>query len=1074
MKQLLKIIYVTTLGLSFTVYAEPNLVSINESLKSSGNYPVKYHRLSDDEEKELLKDVEVPEGFTKTLFAPWQMANYPTYLAAAPNGDLYVSSDGNASGGRAKGRGRILRLRDIDGDGRADEVKEFVKDIDSPRGIIWDHDRLYVLHPPHITVFHDKDNDGLSESSERLISNIAFNFKDRSADHTTNGLEMGIDGWIYVAVGDFGFMKAKGTDGQELQLRGGGVVRFRPNGSCLELFSSGTRNIYGLAITPTLEMISRDNTNDGGGWDVRLHQHSGLEDHGYPRLYMNFKDEVLEPIADYGGGSGVGAFYLGEPGIPDKWNNRPYTLDWGRQGSYCHLLTTYGTVLKEEQKPNVFIKMTRPTDADVDGMSHIYQASWKGPASYFWKGVHQGYIARVSPKNYKAKSLPNFRQSQDHELVSIIENSLSHVRRLSAQRLLLRRPISEKVQNSLLELALNKKLHIDKRVTALYTFSQQGIQSSTSQDVINQLTSKFESGDLLMPFVVRALGDMALDWRGQGKVSPLPVKYLRTQLKSKNPKVILESVICAARQGLGALELDIIQHLKSRDPLIFHTAFQALSNLKTYGSTINALNDHETRNGATFALMRMHDANLVDLLISKLNIERDLEVKKAILSILARLYHKESIWQGDSWSTRPDSRGPYYQLSTWEKSGAILKCLNQILKSPESRIGLTSHLVSELGANRIQNDQGLKHILDLAQMDSSLLPTVLNQLADKGQVPVQAISLIVEAAKSTNIKANSLKQAVQLLVKMNHPEVYSSLMSALSSLLKDNSAAKIRSETRKVLFNSSNLENHVDSLIKTLRTNSHHYHKQWSAQILLHLASSKGIGKEVQSKSREFIDKIWVEDSHKANLCEAAHRARIPYLNDRIPSVLSHTNKSIQGWAKAAARSLRIQTSNKDITSKISLLSPEQAMNQVSSYTRGDANLGEAIFTRATCMACHTTSQGEMPKGPYLGNIANILRQEDLIESILKPNESISQGFGTQMIYLKNGQSFMGFVTDESGDSFTLRDISSKEHVFKKTEVVRRKELSTSLMPPGLMNNFTVHEFASLIKYLQKLPSINE
>ena len=36
---------------------------------------------------------------------------------------------------------------------------------------------------------------------------------------------------------------------------------------------------------------------------------------------MNFNDEIVQPLADYGGGSGVGGFYLGEPGIPTVWNN---------------------------------------------------------------------------------------------------------------------------------------------------------------------------------------------------------------------------------------------------------------------------------------------------------------------------------------------------------------------------------------------------------------------------------------------------------------------------------------------------------------------------------------------------------------------------------------------------------------------------------------------------------------------------------------------------------------------------------------------------------------------------------
>ena len=87
-------------------------------------------------EADLLKDVKVPDGFDATIFAAPPMANYPVFIAAATDGTLYVSSDGNGSLGRDSHRGRILRLRDLDGDGRADEVKEFVKDVDSPRGLV--------------------------------------------------------------------------------------------------------------------------------------------------------------------------------------------------------------------------------------------------------------------------------------------------------------------------------------------------------------------------------------------------------------------------------------------------------------------------------------------------------------------------------------------------------------------------------------------------------------------------------------------------------------------------------------------------------------------------------------------------------------------------------------------------------------------------------------------------------------------------------------------------------------------------------------------------------------------------
>jgi hypothetical protein len=267
-------------------------------------------------------------------------------VAAATDGTLYVSSDGNGSLDRKPHLGRVLRVRDTNGDGQGDEVKAFVADVDSPRGLVWDHDRLYLLHPPDVSVFIDKNGDGVADEKQTLIRGIGWTFKDRPADHGSNGLTLGIDGWLYAAIGDFGFMEAVGTDGTRLQMRGGGVVRFRPDGSGLETWADGTRNILEVALSPELEGFTRDNTNDGGGWDIRLHHFSGRTQHGYPRLFKNFGDEIIQPLADYGGGSGCGAAWIDEPGLPARWNNAPFTADWGRDWVYHHGLTPKGATMK--------------------------------------------------------------------------------------------------------------------------------------------------------------------------------------------------------------------------------------------------------------------------------------------------------------------------------------------------------------------------------------------------------------------------------------------------------------------------------------------------------------------------------------------------------------------------------------------------------------------------------------------------------------------------------------------------------------------------------------------------------
>ena len=365
-----------------------------------------------NEKAAILKDVNVPEGFDVTPVLA--LARRPTtrsIVAAAPNGDLYVSSDGNGSLGRDPHRGRVLRLRDTDGDGRADEVTEFVKDIDSPRGLVWDHDRLYLLHPPHISVFIDKDGDGVAEESKNLINGIAFGFKDRPADHTTNGLE-------------HGHRRLDLHRRRRLRLHEGDRHRWTKtpapgrrsdpisaDGSGLELFSTGTRNILGTPISPLLDMFARDNTNDGGGWDVRFHHFTGLEDHGYPRLYKNFGDEHISPLADYGGGSGCGSVYIREPGFPAEWNNAPFTCDWGTGALWQHSVERKGATF-EETTAAAEIHQHDPADRRRRRWDERRLPGQLERRDLQMGRTGAGYIVRVSPTRLPTRATPGLRETQ--------------------------------------------------------------------------------------------------------------------------------------------------------------------------------------------------------------------------------------------------------------------------------------------------------------------------------------------------------------------------------------------------------------------------------------------------------------------------------------------------------------------------------------------------------------------------------------------------------------------------------------------------------------------------------------
>ena len=148
-----------------------------------------------------------PKGYDVTLFAAPPDASYVTCLAAAPNGEVFIGIDKDGSLGHDPNAGKVVRAVDTDGDGKADKFTTFAV-MDHPRGLIWDDGKLYVLHPPFLGVFEDK-GDGTAGPEKILIDGISTPslVQQRGADHTTNGIRMGIDGWIYIAMGDFGALK---------------------------------------------------------------------------------------------------------------------------------------------------------------------------------------------------------------------------------------------------------------------------------------------------------------------------------------------------------------------------------------------------------------------------------------------------------------------------------------------------------------------------------------------------------------------------------------------------------------------------------------------------------------------------------------------------------------------------------------------------------------------------------------------------------------------------------------------------------------------------------------------------
>lgn len=834
-----------------------------------------------------------PDELEITRFAGPEITPSPACLSVAPTGEIYVGVDMIGSLGKDPNKGRILKLVDKDNDGTMDQHTEFAM-VDNPRGIIAQGNQVFVLHTTFseetgkatgmdLVVFEDKDGDGKADGPAKpLIQHIsnAKYIRERGTDHATNGIRMGIDGWIYIAVGDFGFHDAIDRSGKKLTMLGGGIVRVRPDGTEMEVYTHGTRNVYDVAIDPYMNIFTRENTNDGGGWNVRFSHHVQTAEYGYPVLFQNFTDEIIPALADLGGGSGTGALFMDEPNWPEKYNKVPMMADWGRSMLYIHRVSADGPTFT--QKEEDFIKLPQITDLDVDGSGRMYLAAWDGAG--YSGSPDRGYIVRAVPKNWTYKAFPNVNKASVKTLVELLK-SPSAVARLAASQELLNRPTKQAI-TATLKIASDKKLSLESRIAGLFTYAQVAGVKATA----NLL--KLANEEVMKEFALRALTDR------KAFLKTVPLAPFIQALKDPSERVQAIATIGLGRIGNIEAANALLQakvpntfiepekgvegpHATPNASIVIpHLAVQALVNLNAVDACVSAIGKEQSKL-ALWALRYMHSQKAADGLIKAYQQSSDGNLKKQILTTLSRIYKKEDTYDASWWwGTRPDSHGPYYKAVLWESSPTIEKFL--IAESEKT------------------DDTGKQFFIDL-------------NARHRMEIPAFAVEEKVIAAEEPKVDLEKIKN------------------------------------------------------------------------------------KEGQ------VGETSIEDVLLAI-------AKIP----------------------------------------------------------GDPIKGKAIYTSQGCFACHSINKGEKMKGPYMGQIGSIMNREQIAESILKPDASISQGFATVMITAKGDKTYMGFITEETAAKVVVRNIVGEVFNIKASDIISRQEMESSMMPAGLANSLSFEELASLVTFLSQ------
>lgn len=444
--------------------------------------------------EESMKTFRFADNFKAEIFATEPLVIDPVSMQYDEDGNAYVVGMGDAykpDSIKAKYEDKIVMLKDLNGDGRADTSIVFADSLKEVTSVLPWKGGLLICAAPNIMYYKDTDGDGHADSKEILFTGF---FHSNEEAQITN-LTFGIDNWIYANntgyAGEITYTRKPNAPKLSME---GADFRFRLDRDQFER-STGPGQ-YGLAIddwghrfftanslhirqvvtplrylerNPYLPSSAKSSVENISDHDPIMYQISATpywRQVRTDRRNKNFQEHHLKNVEyarDHFTGASGGTIYEGDA-FPKEYYGNIFTGDVA--GSLVHrdILSVLDTVpymiakRGEKEKDKEFMATTdswfRPASfaSGPDGYLYVidmYRQHIETPKSIpedlqkdmdFNGGSNMGRIYRIVPGDagpYKPVT-PNLKNATSAELVTTLTHQ-NRWWRLTAQRLLLER-----------------------------------------------------------------------------------------------------------------------------------------------------------------------------------------------------------------------------------------------------------------------------------------------------------------------------------------------------------------------------------------------------------------------------------------------------------------------------------------------------------------------------------------------------------------------------------------------------------------------------------------------------------